>query len=346
MDCQIKRNSQGKIVEVAGNNPTFKNILNNTPTLSLEEAIEVYKHTLKSPELIKKAIERNNGNPLSLAPNGKPSLLYQSYIDLGYNAQEAERLTAQVYSDEFKAWFGDWQNSPKEASKVVDSNGMPLVVYHASRKSDNTFSEFDGLDVRRTNFNTLKDEYYKVSFFAEDYSYSNELYGGNIRLFFLNIKNPKEIEGFNMDSNEVVTILQDEKKDLVYDGFFGKERGLNTMRSFSQDKKSFATLNSNQIKSATDNIGTFSNETNDIRFQTAQENTIPPAKEIEEQLINTLKKNGLSTNVVLLNTNEINKKLQELGVNAETRKQITAWHGSPYSFDRLMIEGEIKKVEC
>ena len=46
-NCQIKRNSQGKIVEVAGNNPTFKNILNNTPTLSLEEAIEVYKHAFK-----------------------------------------------------------------------------------------------------------------------------------------------------------------------------------------------------------------------------------------------------------------------------------------------------------
>jgi len=61
----------------------------------------------------------------------------------------------------------------------------------------------------------------------------------------------------------------------------------------------------------------------------------PPAKEIEEQLINTLKKNGLSTNVVLLNTNEINKKLQELGVDAETRKQVLAWHGSPYSFDRF-----------
>ncbi len=28
----------------------------------------------------------------------------------------------------FKAWFGDWENDPANASKVVDENGEPLVV--------------------------------------------------------------------------------------------------------------------------------------------------------------------------------------------------------------------------
>lgn len=32
----------------------------------------------------------------------------------------------------FKAWFGDWENNPKAASKVVDADGRPAPVYHGS----------------------------------------------------------------------------------------------------------------------------------------------------------------------------------------------------------------------
>lgn len=54
-----------------------------------------------------------------LAPNDRPSNL-------------PERLYAQVRTKEFKDWFGDWQNDPKNASKVVDENGEPRIVYHGS----------------------------------------------------------------------------------------------------------------------------------------------------------------------------------------------------------------------
>lgn len=39
-----------------------------------------------------------------------------------------------IKSDNFKKWFGDWENNPETASKVVDKNGFPLVVYHGSPK--------------------------------------------------------------------------------------------------------------------------------------------------------------------------------------------------------------------
>ena len=35
-------------------------------------------------------------------------------------------------SQQFKRWFGDWQSNPKRASKVVDKEGKPLVVYHGT----------------------------------------------------------------------------------------------------------------------------------------------------------------------------------------------------------------------
>ena len=52
-----------------------------------------------------------------LAPNGKPTNL----------TPEQYRL---VRTPAFKKWFGDWENSPETASKVVDDNGEPLIVYH------------------------------------------------------------------------------------------------------------------------------------------------------------------------------------------------------------------------
>ena len=43
-----------------------------------------------------------------------------------------------VRTKRFKNWFGDWEKDKKNASKVVDENGEPLVVYHGT----GSFSEF------------------------------------------------------------------------------------------------------------------------------------------------------------------------------------------------------------
>jgi hypothetical protein len=63
-----------------------------------------------------------------LAPNGKPSKLTPEQYKL-------------VRTPAFKEWFGDWENSPETASKVVDKNGEPLVCRHYSQKPKR-FSEF------------------------------------------------------------------------------------------------------------------------------------------------------------------------------------------------------------
>src|SRR5699024_190150 len=54
--------------------------------------------------------------------NGKPSNL-------------TEQQWLQVRTPAFKQWFGDWENDPANASKILDENGEPLVLYHGS-KSD------------------------------------------------------------------------------------------------------------------------------------------------------------------------------------------------------------------
>ena len=67
------------------------------------------------------------------APNGKPTKLN-------------ERLWLLVRTPAFKRWFGDWENDPANASKVVDENGEPLVVYHGSENAGFTVFDSDYWD--------------------------------------------------------------------------------------------------------------------------------------------------------------------------------------------------------
>lgn len=68
------------------------------------------------------AVRKDQAKTLRQAPNGKPSKL---------NDQQ----WLQVRTPAFKQWFGDWENDPANASKILDENGEPLVLYHGT-KSD------------------------------------------------------------------------------------------------------------------------------------------------------------------------------------------------------------------
>ena len=85
----------------------------NTPQ-ELTQQVEQFELDLK--EIKEKSIA--NGT-FMLAPNGNNS-----------NLSEIEWLI--VRHPNFINWFGDWINSPETASKVVDKNGEPEVVYHGS----------------------------------------------------------------------------------------------------------------------------------------------------------------------------------------------------------------------
>ena len=100
---------------ITDNNDMFINAtIDNIPNYTTEE-----QHILNTAK-------RNKEGKL-LAPNGKVSNL-------------TEKQYAQVRTKAFKEWFGDWENNPSEASKVVDKEtGEPLVVYHSSTES---FEEF------------------------------------------------------------------------------------------------------------------------------------------------------------------------------------------------------------
>ena len=87
--------------------------------------------------------------------------------------------SSQIYSDNFKEWFGDWENYPENASKIVDEDGKPLVVYHGT---DADFTVFDktkgrsGMDIQ--------------GMFFSPWELDAKAYGSIVRAFYLNIKNP------------------------------------------------------------------------------------------------------------------------------------------------------------
>lgn len=84
----------------------------------------------------------NNGNAIDKAPNGADSILFKTLLN-HFDGDRAAAIKAKskVYSKNFLNWFGDWINDPKNASKVVDENGEPLVVYHGTTSDFAIFSK-------------------------------------------------------------------------------------------------------------------------------------------------------------------------------------------------------------
>ena len=179
------------------------------------------------------------------APNGKPTNLN-------------ERQWLQVRTTAFKNWFGDWINNPSEASKVVDENGEPLVVYHGDSDIDITNWKVKMRDTITGYFTANKE---KAKLYADD----GKIYGA-----FLNIRNPfdwykdikKSQELLGLDWSYIDKHLAEDAIAEGYDGI-----------SISKHYNSYLAISSpNQIKSATDNTGEFSTTNNDIRYSSVNDN--------------------------------------------------------------------------
>lgn len=203
---------------------------------------------------ILKSAPRNSKGQL-LAPNDKVSNL-------------TEKQYAQVRTKAFKRWFGDWENNPSEASKVVDENGEPLVVYRGTRPNSTVHTT-----------GTFRSSI----IFTTPNKIGASRYGEPLGLF-VNAKNPaiidykgaeydKRIEdefytpgnGFTSIDRKVETAIS-----KGYDGLIVK----NVKDGTNYPIDDYAVGNPNQVKSATDNIGTFSRTDNNIIDDTYDSNIL------------------------------------------------------------------------
>lgn len=249
---------------------------------------------------------------------------------------EYQSLNSDItQSQQFKNWFGDWQNHPESASKVVDSNGEPLIVYHQTDKNFTAFDtkqkgagEFDsemptgifmkptntdigvsgniqmplyaniknplvvnnrsqlvdfynktvqGYKEAKTSINDIDSEY--KGKFQEEMKRENEEY----QKLWIAQKNgeiteeeyQKSISRDALDDileewNNKVNEANLKAKSLI-DNFFENSNydGVivdNDTGSFGRSTKTFIALKNTQVKSATDNIGTFDGNNPDIRY--------------------------------------------------------------------------------
>ena len=78
-----------------------------------------------------------------------PTRLQQSIASNGIIHRLSEKVTMNilenVQSQQFKRWFGDWQNDPENANKVVNDDGTPKVVYHGTNKDFTVFQSTSGM---------------------------------------------------------------------------------------------------------------------------------------------------------------------------------------------------------
>jgi hypothetical protein len=183
-----------------------------------------------------------------VAPNGKKSNL---------NAKQYKLVRTQAFKD----WFGDWENDPANASKVVDENGEPLVVYHG------TSNEFTIFKKDRLTIGVYGQGFYFTNDkgFASNYAKSE---GSKILTCFLNVKNIFEIDndqlpiGYekysNMDNNKGISRdFTIKLKSLSYDGILAKNR---------YNENELVVFEPNQIKLADGSNTTFDSNNPDIRF--------------------------------------------------------------------------------
>lgn len=195
--------------------------------------------------------EYESGGEVLLAPNGQKS-----------NLTPAQWHT--VRTPEFKAWFGEWEKDPANASKVVDENGEPLVVYHGSNSRFNVFKKS-----KNTGTHGEKDQLEGIYFtdnkeVAQWYTnFTSEEFVKNV---FLNIKKPFRTENIKRLKEEFNSnFLFGLSKKINRHGYDGilLEAGFDTLG----EQKLYLAFEPNQVKSATDNIGQFNSKNSDIRFE-------------------------------------------------------------------------------
>jgi len=288
--------------------------VNRQQLLFQEEAEEVRKQYENTEKWMK-------------APNGEET-----------NLNEKQWL--QVRTPSFKNWFGDWENDKENASKVLDENGEPLVVYHGSNQWFQVFNE--GKTNKSSNVNTpdntifTNDNKEIASSFQNYYGgkvtdvildensplhrkYDWGTYrAGGVYSLFMNLRNPKIVDykgqtwkadGMNIN-DEVAKAMQ-----KGYDGFIAKniiDVGFTDVTPPASND--YIAFNNTAVKSATDNNGNFDASNPNILFQIAGEIGAQNLDDAETQ-------EGVSR----IQNLAIAKEMEEAGKNAQEIRLATGW---------------------
>lgn len=218
-----------------------------------------FRETRIIPEeenIIKKA--KSDGSYMK-APNGNPTNLN-------------EKQWVQVRTKAFKEWFGDWENNPEDASKVIDENGEPRVVYHGTYSDFNAFDESHLGDV--TDLNATNEDWAKTSHIGFWFNDNKIGFYTKYKPVYLNVRNPLEFA--SMESLVDEMSYYDSGEDFKRSNSDGYDSVI-VLEDKEMGGRSYVVFNDNQIKSATENNEDFSFH-ND---ETSKNEAVKQASEID-----------------------------------------------------------------
>ena len=247
------------------------------------------------------------------------------------------KYVEQTETRQFKRWFGDWQNDPAHASKVVNEDGTPKVMYHGTSKGG-----FNVFNTYGSNFGLFG----VGSYFTDNpdvaQSYTQKGKGNNPQVYavYLNIRNPIDMDAdanisewkktlrdassyFNgcktnedcfkalkeycqdemMYKYEAEEYITDAIKAMGYDGITHIGGGRHNKNDATRHRV-FIAFDPEQIKSATDNIGTFDRNNPDIRYSLDTEQLEKTVRAIDTKAL----EKGLQSMNAVSNVNSFTMK--------------------------------------
>ena len=256
------RDKEIEVLEVDGKSKVYITTRPNTIQNQDKETDKQIKIATEMADIKERAIA--NGT-FMLAPNGRQTHL-------------TEQQWLQVRTQEFKDWFGDWENDPVNASKVVDENGEPLMVYHHTD------------DPNLTKFSTDFENYFAKDGGTKEAIFFDEEKTGTLNRkydlpVFLNIRELNEYNETKQQLHDRGTTYREIVNNSAKKN--NKTGGVH-MKDFDDNRKEHQSIwiihNPNQVKSATDNNGQFSSSNDNINDDYENVNSFAFFNEIIDKL--------------------------------------------------------------
>lgn len=202
-------------------------------------------------------------------------------------------ISHETQSTQFLRWFGDWLNNRGRVSKAVDKNGEPMVLYHNTNADGITVFDPDhGGGQGRTHGDGVY-----LSSSPTEFAYA----GKNQYQLYASIKNPFEMQLTRNQARRVLEKYGSTKHDLdKYDGLYRNHamakllsptRVFDYLTEYAEDNgikvsdilkdlgfdgvhdgPEWVAFDPAQVKSVTDNVGTFDKKNPDIRFSQDTDN--------------------------------------------------------------------------
>ena len=190
----------GGEVIISNNKLLFRGANNRITVIGTVRVVKGEKRIYKSP-FAKAFIKENTDELVENWAKQNGYIVWKE--DFGNSYEGGGSLTPEQYelvrTPAFKNWFGDWENNPKEASKVVGENGEPLKQSHF------TNSKFTVFKNKETGFH-FGDKSIKGDLsIAKGEDFFEEL------VVFLNIRNPLRVkDSHRFDPSVLIEQLSDD----------------------------------------------------------------------------------------------------------------------------------------